>query len=121
MKNRNSIKCVFFLLLVSLIVGCSLGYNEVFKATDELVESLYTKYESYGIGSAAHTKTAKDGYFSIIPMGRLIIVRIEKIVDDKEYDKLQKALERHYKNDKRVNKVYINQGGTVVVDCRMSN
>ena len=51
-------------------------------------------------------------------MGRLIIVKIEEYVPDDKYEALRKDLERHYKKDSRVNRVYINQGGTVVIDCR---
>ena len=51
-------------------------------------------------------------------MGRLIIVKIEEYVPDEKYESLRKSLEKRYKRDSRVNKVYINQGGTVVIDCR---
>jgi hypothetical protein len=99
------------------ITSCSLGYRELFKETDIFVESLTTTYESYGL-TGKHNVTTSDGLYGIMPMGRLIIVKIEKVVGDKEYEKLRNALEKHYKNDNRVNKVYINQGGTVVIDCR---
>jgi len=35
-----------------------------------------------------------------------------------EYESLQSALKSHYKGDRRVSDVFINKGGTVVVDCR---
>jgi hypothetical protein len=117
MKKSFYIKIGLFVFVVILITGCSLEYRELFKETDKFVESLTTTYESYGI-SEKHNVTTSDELYKIMPMGRLIIVKIDKAVDDKEYEKLRNALERHYRNDKRVNKVYINQGGTVVIDCR---
>jgi hypothetical protein len=117
MKKLFYFKTGLFILIVIFITSCSLGYNELFKETDKFVESLTTTYKSYGL-SGKHDVTTSDGLYGIMPMGRLIIVKIEKVVDDKEYEKLRNALERDYRNDKRVNKVYINQGGTVAIDCR---
>ena len=106
-------------MFVILITGCSQGYSELFKETDKFVESLYTTYESYGLlGGGDHAVTTSNGLYRVMPMGRLINVRIEKVVSNEEYEKLRKALEGHYKNNKRVNQVYINQGGTVMIDCR---
>jgi len=53
-----------------------------------------------------------------MPVGRLINVKIMKAVSDDIYKKLQEDLMNHYKNDKRVNKVYINTVGTIMIDCR---
>ncbi|GHU43528.1 hypothetical protein FACS1894190_14120 [Spirochaetia bacterium] len=119
MKKTILLKSSLVLLLVSLIIGCSLGNSELFKETDAFVESLFTTYESYGaLGGAKYAKTTNDGLYTVMPIGRLINVKIQKVVDDEVYEKLRKSLERHYKNDKRVNQVYINQGGTIMIDCR---
>ena len=80
-------------------------------------ESLQTEYESYGF-LGKHIEYTKEGYYKITPMGRLIIVKIDSFVEDKVYDELKKDLANHFKRDRRVNKVYVNQAGTVVVDCR---
>jgi len=48
----------------------------------------------------------------------LINVKILKVVEDEEYEDLKEDLKSHYKGDKRVNDVYICQGGTVMIDCR---
>jgi hypothetical protein len=107
------------LLLMCFIIGCSLGNSELFKETDAFVESLHTTYESYGLfGGNQYAKTTSDGLYTIMPVGRLINVKIQKVVGDEEYEKLRLSLERHYKNDKRVNQVYISQSGTVMIDCR---
>ena len=100
-------------------MSCSPSKTELYKETDAFVESLATTYESYGLlGGAKYSKTTSNGLYRVTPIGRLINVKIEKVVSDAEYEKLRKALERRYKNDKRVNRVYINEAGTVMIDCR---
>ena len=113
-------KKILLFLFVSLLCSCnSIKYGELYTITDEFVDNLYKTYESYGIlGGQDHTKYTKDKEYKVCPIGRLIIVRIERIADDDEYENLRKALESHYSGDKRVNKVYRNQGGTIAIDCR---
>ena len=53
-----------------------------------------------------------------MPTGRLINVRIEKSVNDSEYEKLKNVLKEHYRNNINVNDVYICGGGTIMIDCR---
>ena len=53
-----------------------------------------------------------------MPIGRLINVKILKSVNDDIYKDLEENFISHYKKDKRVNKVYINNGGTIIIDCR---
>ena len=89
------------------------------KQTDFFIEQLQTTYSSYGLfGGMDDVRYANDGYYKITPIGRLINVRIEEGVDDKEYESLLNALKRHYSNDNRVNNVYICGYGTIMIDCR---
>ena len=108
------------LLLTTIISGCnSIKYSELFTITDEFVEKLNTTYQSYGIlGGMDYTKYTKDKEYKVFPVGRLINVRIERFADDDEYENLRKALESHYSGDSRVNQVYRNQAGTIMIDCR---
>lgn len=109
---------IFFVSLI-LVVGCSPSKKELYKETDVFVESLSTTYESYGLlGGTKHSKTTSDGLYTITPIGRLINVKIQKVVSDEEYEKLRKGLEKHYKNNTKVNRVYICEAGTVMIDCR---
>ena len=114
---RKYLVC-FILLLV--FCGCdSIKYSELFTITDEFVEKLQTTYQSYGIfGGMDDIKYTKDKEYKIFPMGRLINVRIEHYANDDEYESLRKALESHYSGDSRVNQVYRNQAGTIMIDCR---
>ena len=109
---------VFFLLFV--LCSCNnIKYGELYSITDEFVENLQTTYQSYGmLGGVEYTKYTKDKEYKVFPMGRLINVRIERYADDSEYESLRKALESHYSGDSRVNQVYRNQSGTIMIDCR---
>ena len=104
-------------LFLTFFVSCSPRSN-LYEHTDYFVDQLSTTYQSYGLQGLSEKKTTKDSKYSVTPMGRLIIVKIEDYVSDDKYESLRKDLERHYKKDRRVNRVYINQGGTVVIDCR---
>lgn len=95
------------------------GNRELFEKTDSFVESLNTTIQSYGLlGGNQYTEYAEDGEYRIVPMGRLINVRIEREASSSEYEELRNLLDRHYSGDSRVNKVYIYSGGTVMIDCR---
>jgi hypothetical protein len=77
------------------------------------------RHYSYGIlGGIDYMKTTKDGQYQVTPFGRLINVKILKVVSDDVYKDLEEDLESHYKNDKRVNDVYLNNAGTIMIDCR---
>lgn len=113
----------FFLisiLLMSMLVGCQeVRHRELFKKTDHFVESLYSTVQSYGLlGGQEYTQYAENGEYRILPMGRLVNVRIEREASFSEYESLRSILEKHYSGDTRVNKVYICGGGTVMIDCR---
>lgn len=111
----------FFIISISLfiLVGCSSNKKELYKITDEFVESLSTIYESYGVLSGdAYSRSTSDKLYTITPIGRLINVKILKAASEKEYESLRADLADHYKNDHRVNNVYICNAGTVMIDCR---
>lgn len=114
----------FFLFLLFASVACfwltsSCGSREdLYEQIDYFVEQLSTTYQSYGLQGLSEKRFSRNHKYGITPMGRLIIVRFEDYATSDEYESLRKDLERHYKNDKRVNRVYINQGGTCVIDCR---
>lgn len=110
---------IVLLSLFSLsIVSCD-GNKELYEITDYFITSLYTRYESYGIlGGIDDTQYTSDRKYKIMPTGRLINVRIEDYATHSDYTKLRDKLAKHYKNDPRVNDVYICGGGTIMIDCR---
>lgn len=63
-------------------------------------------------------KKTSDGVYSVTPFYRLIIVKIEKESTYSKYEDLKSDLSQYYKGNWKVNDVYINQAGTLVIDCR---
>ena len=111
------------LVIVCLAIGimafssCN-SHSNLYEQTDYFVDQLSYTYNSYGLQGISEKRYTKDGKYGVFPIGRLINVRIEDYASSDEYESLRKALERHYRNDGRVNRVYINQAGTIMIDCR---
>jgi hypothetical protein len=118
-SGTGTMKKIVYLTILAFVVSCSPSKKELYGMTDSFVESLQTTYDSYGIlGGREHIKSSSDGLYQVMPIGRLINVKILKAVSDEVYKELEEDLENHYKNDKRVNDVYINNAGTIMIDCR---
>ena len=119
MKNYLFHFCFLAFALLSLC-GCdNLKYAELYEITDEFVEELHTDVESYGLlGGVDDTEYTDDGAFRVLPMGRLVNVKIENDATDEEYEALRAALESHYADDERVTEVYRCRAGTIMIDCR---
>lgn len=113
-------KVIVFLFFSQLLLGCNeIRRRDLYEKTDFFVESLYTQYESYGLfGGEKYTQYADKGKYRVMPVGRLINVRIEQYASSMDYEELRKSLESHYSGNSRVNSVYICEGGTVMIDCR---
>jgi len=110
--------------LSSLVIACivftscnEIKHKELFTITDDYVESLYTTYESYGMFGGLERYTS-DMEYKVMPIGRLVNVRIEEVATDKEYEELLEDLQKHYKGNSHVNNVYRCQAGTIMIDCR---
>lgn len=111
-------KILVFTFLLFLI-SCSSNKNELYKLTDSFVQSLQTDYQSYGLaGGINELKVTSDSLYQVTPIGRLINVKILKEDNVKDYNDLIEDLKNHYKKDKRVNEVYLNNLGTIIIDCR---
>lgn len=108
----------FSMSLVMILTSCS-DRKELYQITDNFVKTLSTTKESYGIfESGSDKKITSDNRYQVMPTGRLIIVKFLDAADNKNYNELKEDLKDHYSGDKRVIDVYMNQGGTVVIDCR---
>jgi hypothetical protein len=118
-KFRIKMNKIIYLLLVINLTNCSSSNKELYSVTDTFVESLHKTYDSYGVlGGDDHKKVTSDSQYQVMPVGRLINIKILKVVSDDDYLGLKDDLKNHYKNDKRVNDVYISNGGTIMIDCR---
>ena len=113
-------KLFIYILVITLLCSCNrIKYGELFEITDEFVNDLHSTYNNYGLFEyTEHTKYTKNREYKICPVGRLINIRIEHYADDSEYESLRKALEEHYSDNSRVNQVYRNGLGTIMIDCR---
>ncbi len=110
---------LIYLIFICLILSCSSSKNELYKITDSFIKSLDYKYDGYGIfENKENTKITSDKLYQIMPIGRLINVKILKVVGNEEYKELQSDIKSHYKDDSRVTDVYINGAGTIMIDCR---
>jgi hypothetical protein len=122
------------LILMSLLIACATissltscskddnddssdNYSALFSKTDYFIDMLDLIYERYDAFGSKAEKT-RDGAFTVTPMGRLIIVKISSYATDFTYDEVKAALAKHYENNPKVNDVFINQGGTITIDCR---
>ena len=128
-KTNIPMKRIVLLLMAVLAMGCSKSEeknnnttsnknNELYKITDYFVNSLYDEYSSCGIDGAKYIKNTSDGVYSVTPFYRLIIVKIEKESTYSKYEDLKSDLSQYYKGNWKVKDVYINQAGTLVIDCR---
>lgn len=111
-------KRILILCISVLVLSSCAGDRDLYKQTDYFVDQLTTVYSSYGLSGLSEKRFTEDGRYGVFPTGRLINVRIEDYASHDDYEKLRKKLERHYKNNPHVNKVYICQGGTIMIDCR---
>lgn len=112
------IRKLTILFAVILFISCSQSNKELYEITDSFVESLDTEFESYGMQGEKYSKTTIDNKYRVMPFGRLVNVKIMEVAENGAYEELRDDLKDHYDNDKRVNKVYINNGGTIMIDCR---
>lgn len=120
MKNflRKYKICCFLAALLMMLMACTSSEDrELFEITDHFVENLQTTYQSYGL-STKFEETTKSGTYQVIPIGRMINVKIMHYASSSDYEDLCNTLKKHYKGDSRVNNVYVCQAGTVMVDCR---
>lgn len=116
--KKSKILFIFTFSLVMILTSCS-ERKELYQFTDVFVETLSTTKSSYSVfESGSDKKITSDNRYQVMPSGRLIIVKFLDATDNKNYTELKEDLSDHYSGDKRVNEVYINQGGTVVIDCR---
>lgn len=110
-------KKIIMILMLFVLISCS-GRAELYSVTDQFVVSLYTKYESYGLQGKEFLTVTNDKKYQVMPMGRLINVKILDYVDAKNYSELVDDLKSHYDGNSKVKDVYINGLGTVMIDCR---
>lgn len=100
-------------------VVSKMKYTKVSDKVDYFVDQLTTTYEHYdAFGKHAETVYSEGKSFRISPMGRLIVVKVDEYVSDDYYEDVFKTLKAKFDGDSRVRDVFINDGGTITIDCR---
>lgn len=121
---RNIILILTSVLIISCVkskeeIEKENSINDLILSVDFFVNNLNTTVGNYSIfESEEKAIITKDKKYRIAPVGRLINVKLIEYSNDSVYESLNHFLNNHYSKDDRVNKVYINAGGTIMVDCR---
>ena len=92
-------------------------FTSLFSKTDYFIDMLDTVYDSYDILGKKSSDTS-DNKYTVTPIGRLIVVKKKSSASDVSYNEIKDALTSHYKNKYKVKDVYLNNAGTVTIDCR---
>lgn len=89
----------------------NIEYKALFYTTDRFVQKL-----GYS-GSNADSETTSDRKYIVTSLGRLIIVK-KNITSGPSYIEVREALYSHYRTNSIVKDIFINNGGTITIDCR---
>ena len=74
-------KYLFYFFILALLFSCSQSKKELYSITDSFVESLQTEFESYGmLGGNEYIKITRDSQYQVMPVGRLINVKISTVL-----------------------------------------
>ena len=124
MKKKTIITVLAVIMTAVTLAGCSeksRELNDLYEITDGYVEELNTRYSFptlYLYENPEKSYTKKSTY-RVLPIGRLINVRIERYgATSEQYRELRDKLAKHYLDNPSVRDVYICNAGTVMVDCR---
>jgi len=116
---KKLLKFFLGIILLSTLIFY-VGNLKMFKTTNYFIEQLSTSYRSYGLDGFKYAKaiTNFNSPMQITPIGRLIIVKFDIYVRINRYHLIRTTLKIRYIFDNRVNDIYINNGGTICIDCR---
>lgn len=120
MKQRILFTSLMLILLSSCFVACSKDEegpkNQEFSALFSKTDYYVNKLDISGSGGVDSSESS-DGKYLVTLMGRLITVK-KNYSSGATYYEIKDALQDHYKNNPKVDDIYINKGGTVTIDCR---
>lgn len=120
MKEKKIIVTLFAVMFLMSLTSCSKDddnikdnkeYKALFYTTDMFVKDL-----GYS-GSKTDSETTSDGNYIVTVLGRLVIVK-KNTITGPSYNEVRDALYAHYLSNSIVKDVFINNGGTVTIDCR---
>lgn len=120
-KNYYVLTIVLFTLLIIGSVSCSSDddnrsapysqFTALFNKTDYYVNKLKT-YKSL-----VESEKTTDYKYTVSVIGRLITVKKNDYTGE-PYSTIKDALKYHYRDNYSVNDVFLNNAGTITIDCR---
>ena len=120
MKSKVLLVALLTVTFMMSLTSCSkdddnekenIEYKALFYTTDKFVKDL-----GYS-GSKTDSDTTSDRKYIVTVLGRLIIVK-KNTTTGPSYKEVREALYAHYKSNSIVKDVFINNGGTITIDCR---
>lgn len=120
MKSKELLVVLLSVVLMMGLASCSkdddngnenVEFKALFYTTDKFVKDL--GYSS----SFVDSETTSDKKYIVTVIGRTIVVKKNSYTGP-SYSEVRDALYSHYKSNSRVNDVFVNQNGTVTIDCR---
>ncbi|MCR4766256.1 MAG: hypothetical protein K5856_08815 [Bacteroidaceae bacterium] len=122
--RKNFYLVMMFLMTLVVSTSCSKDgdafdaiYHSLFVTCDFFIDGLDTIYEHYD-AFGYRAKDTSDGKYTVTPIGRLIIVEKKSYDDSTSLSSIVNALKSHYSGNSKVNDVFLNNGGTITIDCR---
>ena len=122
-NHRLIFTSLMLMLLCSSLVSCSKDNDDEQSSVYAEFSSLFQKTDYYvnKLGSSGsggvNSSDSSDGKYTVSIIGRLIVVK-KNYSSGATYSKIKEALEYHYKGNTKVKDVFLNNGGTVTIDCR---
>lgn len=120
-------KCWFVLLplaiMTSFILSCSSDddsednkyaeFSALFSTTDKIINEL-----PYSGSGGVKSSTTSDYKYMVTLLGRIITVKKNNSSSTPSYYTIKEALLYRYKSNKKVSDVFLNNAGTITIDCR---
>lgn len=87
-------------------------FSSLYSTVDRLISDL-----PYSGSGGTKSRETYDGNYTVTLLGRLIVVK-KNHVTGPTYNEVLAALKAKYKSNSKVSDIYLNNGGTITIDCR---
>ena len=114
--DKNPLALIVLGFLIGLLILVVLFSIALYIELENLISMLKGSGSSFGF--FYHSYDVIGNLITIQPLGRMLVVKINKTVPDFVYSLLKLDLKVYDLFSNTVEDVYINQGGTITVDCR---
>lgn len=113
--NKSTLFIGIFVALFISVIMVECAYGQLFTETNTYIKVLNNTENSYGIFETAAIGCVEtsDHNFKILPMGRLVCVNTSYNMTMTKY-----ILKTYYIFNSTVKDIFINECGTITIDCR---